>query len=137
MNVEAVRLARPSLVAPMRYENVPRVGASYWTAISVASIFGRNLGDFISLYLHWGHWRGLLPLAIVFAALIGCERRFTFHSQAWYWAGRHRAADRGYEPRRSCDSHLGVAVRLGHREFGGVASAVHFTRTAATGRGWR
>jgi len=72
-------------MAPMRYENVPTVGARYWTAISLASVFGCNLGDFVSLYLHWGHWRGLPPLAIVFAALIWCERRFTFAAQAWYW----------------------------------------------------
>ncbi len=86
MNVEAVRFTRASWVAPMRYENVPIIGARYWTAISLASVFGCNLGDFVSLYLHWGHWRGLFPLAVVFAVLIGGERRFGFASEMWYWA---------------------------------------------------
>jgi hypothetical protein len=43
-----------SVVPPMRYANVPTVGARYWTAISLASVFGCNLGDFVSLYLYWG-----------------------------------------------------------------------------------
>lgn len=86
MSVEAARLTRPLLVPPMRYANVPMIGARYWTAISMASVFGCNLGDFVSLYLHWGHWRGLFPLAVVFAVLIVCERRFAATTEAWYWA---------------------------------------------------
>src|SRR5580698_9356913 len=86
MSKPAVRLNWTSVVPPMRYSNVPTVGARYWTAISLASVFGCNLGDFVSLYLHWGHWRGLVPLAVVFAVLVGCERRFTHTTEAWYWA---------------------------------------------------
>lgn len=86
MNLDAVRWTQSAWVPPMRYENVPVVDARYWAAISMASVFGCNLGDFVSLYLHWGHWRGLFPLAVVFAVLIGCERRFPLATEAWYWA---------------------------------------------------
>jgi uncharacterized membrane-anchored protein len=86
VNVDAARLTRLSWVPPMRYENVPMVGARYWTAITMASVFGCNLGDFVSLYLHWGHWRGLFPLAVIFGVLIVGERSSARTTEAWYWA---------------------------------------------------
>jgi uncharacterized membrane-anchored protein len=70
----------------MRYSNVPALGVRYWTAISLASIAGCNLGDFVSLYLHWGHRAGLCPLALIFAVLLVGERRSTRTTEAWYWA---------------------------------------------------
>jgi uncharacterized membrane-anchored protein len=70
----------------MRYANVPTVGTRYWTAISLASVFGCNLGDFVSLYLHWGHWLGLFPLAVIFAALVMGERHSVRRTEMWYWA---------------------------------------------------
>jgi uncharacterized membrane-anchored protein len=82
----AVRWNWLSVVPPMRYANVPTVGARYWTAISLASVFGCNLGDFVSLYLHWGHWLGLFPLAVIFAALVVGEHHFAHFTEAWYWA---------------------------------------------------
>ena len=85
MTIDAAGLPRSSWVAPMRYENVPPVDARYWISITAASVLGCNLGDFVSLYLHWGHWRGLVPLALVFGALILGERRVHFRTQAWYW----------------------------------------------------
>ncbi len=86
MNRPAARLSWWSIVRPMRYANVPTVDARYWTAISLASVFGCNMGDFVSLYLRWGHWLGLFPLAIIFAALIVCERHSVRTTEAWYWA---------------------------------------------------
>ena len=85
MSKPAVRLNWTSVVPPMRYSNVPTVGARYWTAISLASVFGCNLGDFVSLYLHWGHWLGLFPLAVIFAALVAGERHSVRTTEAWYW----------------------------------------------------
>jgi uncharacterized membrane-anchored protein len=85
MSKPAARLNCSSVVRPMRYANVPTVGARYWTAISLASIFGCNLGDFVSLYLHWGHWVGLFPLAVIFAALVAGERHSVRTTEAWYW----------------------------------------------------
>jgi uncharacterized membrane-anchored protein len=86
MNEQAMSLNCASIVPPMRYANVPTVGARYWTAISLASVFGCNLGDFVSLYLHWGHGLGLFPLAVVFAALVVGERHSVRTTEAWYWA---------------------------------------------------
>ena len=74
------------LVPPMRPASVPAVGARYWVAISLASVAGCNMGDFVSLYLRLGHWLGLIPLAVLFAGLILAERRARRPSEAWYWA---------------------------------------------------
>jgi uncharacterized membrane-anchored protein len=70
----------------MRSASVPRLGARYWTAISLASVAGCNLGDFVSLYLHLGHWLGLAPLALLFAGLIIGERRSGKGGEVWYWS---------------------------------------------------
>jgi uncharacterized membrane-anchored protein len=83
---QAIPLGWSSVVPPMRYANVPTIGARYWTAISLASVFGCNLGDFVSLYLRWGHWLGLFPLGVIFAALVVSEHRFAHFTEAWYWA---------------------------------------------------
>ncbi len=69
----------------MRTRNVPALGIRYWSAISVASVFGANLGDFVSHHLHLGHVRGLVPLAAVFAAILLLERREKALSEAYYW----------------------------------------------------
>jgi uncharacterized membrane-anchored protein len=70
----------------MHGDSVPSIGARYWVAISLASIAGCNLGDFVSLYLHLGHWHGLLPLALLLGVLLFAERRSGRASEAWYWA---------------------------------------------------
>jgi uncharacterized membrane-anchored protein len=85
LNEQAKDSAWPSIIRPMRYANVPAVDASYWTAITLASIFGCNLGDCLSFYAHWNHWIGLGPLAVIFVALLFGERQSTFTKQAWYW----------------------------------------------------
>lgn len=69
----------------MQQPNVPSTGPRYWAALSIASVFGANLGDFVSRELHLGHVRGLLPLALVFAAILLTERRVKAASQAYYW----------------------------------------------------
>jgi uncharacterized membrane-anchored protein len=86
MSKPAAHLNWTSVIPPMRYANVPTVGARYWAAISLASVFGCNLGDFVSLYLHWGHWVGLFPLAVIFAALVVGEHHIAHFTEAWYWA---------------------------------------------------
>ncbi|WP_317890989.1 COG4705 family protein [Granulicella arctica] len=74
-----------SFIQRMRSSNVPTVDARYWSAITLASIFGCNLGDCLSFYAHWNHWIGLAPLAATFALLVAGERRSTRATQAWYW----------------------------------------------------
>lgn len=79
-------MTRFSIVPPMRAASVPLIGVRYWTAISLASIAGCNLGDFVSLYLHLGHWRGLFPIVLVLGLLLFAERRSGRASEGWYWA---------------------------------------------------
>jgi len=71
---------------PMRYGSVPAVDARSWIVISLASVFGCNSGDFVAAYLHFGHWHGLIPLALVFILLLAGERSTGRGGEAWYWA---------------------------------------------------
>jgi len=70
----------------MQLANVPVLGARYWTAITIASVFGANLGDFVSHVLHLGHWRGLPVLAVLLAGVLVAERRAPWRGEALYWA---------------------------------------------------
>jgi uncharacterized membrane-anchored protein len=70
----------------MHPASVPTLGPRYWTAIIVASVFGANLGDFVSHVLHLGHVRGLPVLAALFAGVLVAERRAAWCGEAWYWA---------------------------------------------------
>jgi uncharacterized membrane-anchored protein len=85
-HIAAPGVSWTSIIQPMRYTNVPTVDARYWTGITMASIFGCNLGDCLSFYQHWNHWIGLAPLALIFAALLFGESRSTRGTEAWYWA---------------------------------------------------
>ncbi|MEJ0070645.1 MAG: hypothetical protein WDO24_20190 [Pseudomonadota bacterium] len=69
----------------MQTRNVPDTGPRYWTAISLASIFGANMGDFVARELHLGHARGLPVLALVFALILLAERRSKTPTEAYYW----------------------------------------------------
>ena len=69
----------------MRSINVPALGPRYWVAISLASVFGANMGDFVSHVLGLGHVRGLAPLAVVLAVILLLERRARIGSEAYYW----------------------------------------------------
>ncbi len=70
----------------MRPTNIPAIGPRYWAALSAASVFGANSGDFASHVLHLGHVRGLPLLALAFAGLLRAERRSGVRTEAWYWA---------------------------------------------------
>jgi uncharacterized membrane-anchored protein len=70
----------------MQLAHVPSAGARYWAALSIASVFGANCGDFIARYFKLGHTGGLLPLAIILAIILIAERRDKFAHQAYYWA---------------------------------------------------
>lgn len=69
----------------MQTRNVPETGPRYWAAISLASVFGANTGDFVARYLHLGHANGLAPLALIFAVIVLAERRARVASEAYYW----------------------------------------------------
>ena len=69
----------------MAPENLPTINARYWTAILAASMCGANTGDFASRILGLGHTRGLLPLALIFLAIVWAERRSKVATEAYYW----------------------------------------------------
>ena len=69
----------------MRAESVPATGPRYWAAMGMASVFGANMGDFVSHDLHGGHWRGLPVLALGLAATLAVERLSHRARTAWYW----------------------------------------------------
>lgn len=69
----------------MLYQNVPPISLRYWIVISIASVFGANLGDFVSHVLHLGHFRELPFLAGLFALLLLAERRRLISGEACYW----------------------------------------------------
>ncbi len=69
----------------MRPASLPVIDARYWVAISIASVFGANMGDLVSHDFHLGHWRGLPVLAGLFAVVLVAERRRGPGGEAWYW----------------------------------------------------
>lgn len=69
----------------MRSVNVPALGLRYWVALVLASIFGANTGDFAAHNLHLGHALGLIPLALIFGAILFAESRSRVSSEAFYW----------------------------------------------------
>lgn len=77
--------AEPGTNQSMQTRNVPQTGARYWVALSIASVFGANMGDFFSHTLHLGHAKGLAPLAVLFALILVAERRATRATEAYYW----------------------------------------------------
>lgn len=69
----------------MRDTHVPAAGGRYWVALSIASIFGANSGDFVAKYLHLGHAGGLPVLAALLALVFVAERRDPRVHQTYYW----------------------------------------------------
>jgi uncharacterized membrane-anchored protein len=67
-------------------QSLPRIDARYWLALSAASIFGTNTGDFVAGYLHLGHLAGLPWLLAAFAAILLLERASPVKTPLWFWA---------------------------------------------------
>jgi uncharacterized membrane-anchored protein len=66
--------------------SLPRINARYWFALSAASIFGTNTGDFVAGHLHLGHLAGLPWLAAAFALVLVLERVSPVKTPLWFWA---------------------------------------------------
>lgn len=69
----------------MQIRHMPNVGARYWAAISMASVFGTNLGD---LYAHdsgLGLIGGVPILAALAAIVFLVERLDRVPREAYYW----------------------------------------------------
>ncbi len=69
----------------MQIKNLPTIDAGYWAAIIAASMCGANSGDLAAGPLGLGHVKGLLPLAIVFFAIVWAEKTINFTTIAFYW----------------------------------------------------
>jgi uncharacterized membrane-anchored protein len=65
--------------------HVPALGARYWAALCLASIFGANMGDLFARNLGLGHVAGLPFLAAALAIVIIAERFDHVRHQAYYW----------------------------------------------------
>jgi uncharacterized membrane-anchored protein len=63
----------------------PVLRLRYWIGIAMASVFGADVGDFISRVLHLGHWRGVLPLALILYGVLYGRRRRWIGSEVGYW----------------------------------------------------
>src|SRR3954471_7187937 len=69
----------------MQVRNLPTIDAGYWAAIVAASMCGANSGDLAAGPLGLGHVSGLLPMGLVFLAIVWAEKRLSWTSVAFYW----------------------------------------------------
>jgi uncharacterized membrane-anchored protein len=69
----------------MKYVHTPPVDARYWTAITLASVFGTNLGDFYAHESGLGIVKGLTVLALLAAAGFLVEHLENRRHEAYYW----------------------------------------------------
>ena len=66
--------------------SLPRIDGRYWLALSAASTFGTNTGDFVAGYLHIGHLAGLPWLLAAFLVILILERLSPVKTPMWFWA---------------------------------------------------
>ena len=69
----------------MQQCHVPRLGARYWIALCLASVFGANMGDFFAHDIGLGHVAGLPFLALALAAVFVVERFDRAAHETYYW----------------------------------------------------
>lgn len=69
----------------MKHIHMPRVDARYWASITMASIFGTNLGDFYAHESGLGIVAGVGILAALAGLVFLAERRDTRAHELYYW----------------------------------------------------
>ena len=69
----------------MQVRHMPQVNASYWAAITLASLFGTNLGDFYAHESGLGIVPGLAILTAIAALVFLAERRDRAPRELYYW----------------------------------------------------
>ena len=69
----------------MQPNHLPALGARYWSALCLASIFGANMGDLFARNLGLGHVAGLPFLAAALAIVISAEHFDRMRHQSYYW----------------------------------------------------
>src|ERR1700761_2927146 len=69
----------------MKLMHTPRIDARYWIAITLASVFGTNMGDFYAHESGLGIVKGLAVLALLTAIVFVAERFEDRRHEAYYW----------------------------------------------------
>src|SRR5689334_1658969 len=69
----------------MQKNHVPRIGAGYWGAILLASVFGTNLGDYYAHESGRGIVGGLVVLAALTVPVFVLERFDRRAHAVYYW----------------------------------------------------
>jgi uncharacterized membrane-anchored protein len=69
----------------MKQIHAPSVNARYWTAITLASVFGTNMGDYYAHERGLGILQGLGVLALLTAIVFVVERFDARRHEAYYW----------------------------------------------------
>ena len=118
----------------MQDRHVPAIGPYYWLVFAVATIFGANMGDFLSQYLGLGSVGGMPILTVVLLVVLFLERLDGgSDSKAWYWAAivlipiaatnlGDFAVSHGYSRRWLL---AGLAILLVVTYFGGRSESEH------------
>ena len=103
----------------MQQKHLPMLGARYWTALCLASIFGANMGDFFARNLGLGHVAGLPFLALAFA-IVDRRRALRSHRPSGVLLDRHHHRQDGRDQlRRFRLWRHEAAAALGDRRAGG------------------
>jgi uncharacterized membrane-anchored protein len=84
-HIESPRAFVPFTGKSMQKIHLPILGARYWVALCIASIFGANMGDFFAHHLGLGHVAGLPYLAVALAAVVIAERFDRSWNESYYW----------------------------------------------------
>lgn len=69
----------------MHDRHLPNLGARFWAALCLASIFGANMGDAFAHILGLGHSGGLPYLGAALLFIIVAERFDRSTHETWYW----------------------------------------------------
>lgn len=69
----------------MREDHVPSIGPRFWFVLTIASVFGANLGDLLTAHLALGFMGRMLVFAAVLAAILIGERYDRSRTEACYW----------------------------------------------------
>jgi uncharacterized membrane-anchored protein len=71
----------------MQDRHVPAIGPYYWLVFVVATVFGANMGDFLSQYVGLGSVGGVPILFVALLVVLFIERLDSrSDSKVWYWA---------------------------------------------------
>jgi uncharacterized membrane-anchored protein len=69
----------------MNKNHMPTVNARYWVAITLASIFGTNMGDLYAHTTQLGIVPGIFLLGAIAAVVFGLERADRYVREVYYW----------------------------------------------------